>query len=75
MVLFGLLLRYTYKIDEVNNLAEVKGPFEKPYCVWDHVVLALHVKSGQVPSLLLQQEHYFIFIHLKAAAVCSPQLV
>ncbi|CAI5660429.1 unnamed protein product [Oreochromis niloticus] len=39
--------RYTYKKDEVNNLAEVEGPFEKPYCVWDHVVLALHMKSGQ----------------------------
>lgn len=58
MVLFGLLHRYKYNIDMGKKLANVEGPFEIPYYVWDHVTLALHVKSGQVPSLLLLQEHY-----------------
>ncbi|XP_019212930.1 uncharacterized protein LOC109201612 [Oreochromis niloticus] len=40
--------RYKLKIDMVNNLADGEGPFQKPYCVWDHVALALHVKSGEV---------------------------
>lgn len=32
------------------------------------------MKSGEVPSLLLLQERYFIFNHLKAAAVSGPQI-
>lgn len=48
--LFPLRYELNYRLED--NLMEAWGPIKYPqYYVWDHVALALHVKSGEVRLL------------------------
>lgn len=47
-----LPLRYQLIYRPEDNLMDAWGPINYPqYYVWDHVALALHMKSGEVRSL------------------------
>lgn len=47
-----LPLRYQLNYRPEDNLMDAWGPIKYPqYYVWDHVALALHMKSGEVRSL------------------------